>query len=94
MTNYYKVYITNLNNGKSTKIQVKNADEVKSIIFSLKDCKYQVIKRIKGGTDVPVASGTVYNGERRILHNGLDIDYRIVDGKVVDYKKYQEDEGR
>ena len=97
MTNYFKVYITNYDNGKSAKVVVKTSQEVREIIGRLKNGKYQVVKRIKQGTDVPVALGSVHNGVRRVLSDQLDTDYRVVGNNVVDYtryKKVQEDKDR
>ena len=89
MTNYFKVYITNFDNGKTGKIVVKTSQEVREIIGRLKNGKYQVIKRIKGGTDVPVGLGFVSNGARRVLNDHIDTDYRVVGNNVVDYTRYK-----
>lgn len=97
MTNYFKVYITNYDNGKTAKIVVKTSQEVREIIGRLKNGKYQIIKRIKGGTDVPVGLGFVSNGARRVLNDHIDTDYRVVGNNVVDYggyKKAQEEKDR
>lgn len=89
MTNYFKVYITNFDNGKSAKVVVKTSQEVREIIGRLKNGKYQVVKRIKQNTDVPVALGSVHNGVRRVLSDRLDVDYRVVGNNVVDYTRYK-----
>ena len=89
MTNYFKVYITNYDNGKSAKVVVKTSQEVREIIGRLKNGRYQVVKRIKQSTDVPVALGSVHNGVRRVLSDQLDVDYRIVGNNVVDYARYK-----
>lgn len=97
MTNYFKVYITNFDNGKTAKIVVKTSQEVREIIGRLKNGKYQVVKRIKQSTDVPVALGSVHNGVQRVLSDQLDTDYRVVGNNVVDYTRYkkaQEDQER
>lgn len=89
MTNYFKVYITNFDNGKTAKIVVKTSQEVREIISRLKNGKYQVVKRIKQSTDVPVALGSVHNGVKRVLSDQLDVDYRVVGNNVVDYMRYK-----
>lgn len=89
MTNYFKVYITNFDNGKTAKVVVKTSQEVREIIGRLKNGKYQVVKRIKESTDVPVALGSVHNGVRRVLSDQLDVDYRVVGNNVVDYARYK-----
>lgn len=89
MTNYFKVYITNFDNGKTGKVVVKTSQEVREIIGRLKNGKYQVVKRIKESTDVPVALGTVHNGVRRVLSDQLDVDFRVVGNNVVDYMRYK-----
>lgn len=89
MTNYFKVYITNFDNNKTAKIVVKTPQEVREIIGRLKNGKYQVVKRIKQSTDVPVALGSIHNGVRRVLSDQLDVDYRVVGTNVVDYTRYK-----
>ena len=89
MTNYFKVYITNYDNGKSAKVVVKTSQEVREIIGRLKNGRYSVVKRIKQSTDVPVALGSVRNGVQRVLSDQLDVDYRIVGNNVVDYARYK-----
>lgn len=89
MTNYFKVYVTDFKSGKTVKIIVKTPNEVRKIINQVNNGKYQVIKRIKGSTDVPVALGSVYNGVRKVLHDSIDKDYRIVGNNVVDFKGYK-----
>lgn len=89
MTNYFKVYITNYDNGKTGKVVVKTSQEVREIIGRLKNGRYQVVKRIKQSTDVPVALGSVHNGVQRVLSDQLDVDYRIVGNNVVDYTRYK-----
>lgn len=89
MTNYFKVYITNFDNGKSAKVVVKTSQEVREIIGRLKNGRYQVVKRIKQSTDIPVALGSVHNGVQRVLSDQLDVDYRVVGNNVVDYTRYK-----
>ena len=89
MTNYFKVYITNYDNGKTGKVVVKTSQEVREIIGRLKNGRYSVVKRIKQSTDVPVALGSVHNGVQRVLSDQLDTDYRIVGNNVVDYTRYK-----
>lgn len=89
MTNYFKVYITNFDNGKTGKVVVKTSQEVREIIGRLKNGKYQVVKRIKESTDVPVALGSVHNGVRRVLSDQLDTDYRVIENNIVDYTRYK-----
>ena len=97
MTNYFKVYLTDYGSGKTIKVIVKTPNEVRKLINQVKNGKYQVIKRIKGGTDVPVGLGFVSNGARRVLNDHIDTDYRVVGNNVVDYsgyKKAQEEKDR
>ena len=89
MTNYFKVYVTNFDNNKTGKVQVKTAEEVRDIIGRIKNGKYIVVKRLKGSTDVIVAGGSVHNGARRVLSDNLDVDYRVIGANVVDYDKYK-----
>ena len=97
MTNYFKVYLTDYGSGKTIKVIVKTPNEVRKLINQVKNGKYQVVKRIKQSTDVPVALGSVHNGVRRVLSDQLDTDYRVVGNNVVDYTRYkkaQEDKER
>lgn len=97
MTNYFKVYITDYGSGKTIKTIVKTPNEVRKLINQVNNGKYQVIKRIKGGTDVPVGLGFVSNGAKRVLNDHIDTDYRVVERNVVDYggyKKAQEEKER
>ena len=94
MTNYFKVYVTDFKSGKTVKIIVKTPNEVRKIINQVNNGKYQVIKRIKGSTDVPVALGWVSNGARKVLNDHIDTDYRIVGRNVVEYKKNEKENER
>ena len=98
MTNYFKVYLDG-KNGKTRYIFKKKRD----VINLLNEANqkgyyaYTIIKRLKQGTDIPVARGTFSKECEVVYVDELDTDWRIVGQNVVNwdkYKKAKEDEER
>jgi hypothetical protein len=98
MTNYFKVYIET--KGKKRRCaKVKTSKEVLKLLNIAQSRgyeKYSVVKRIKQSTDVPIAMGKPFLKECKIVYvDGLDVDWRVVGNRVVNYDKYKEmEEGR
>ena len=92
MTNYFKVYIKPKEK-EYKRIIVKTKEEVMSVLQQAQSRgfeRYLIIKRIKQGTDVPIARGT-FDKECKVVYvDGLDTDWRIVGANVVNFKKYKE----
>lgn len=94
MTNYFKVYLTS-KNGK-IKVIAKNKAEVIKILNQAKKegfMSYLIIKRIKPSTDVPIARGTFSKECKVVYVDGLDTDWRVVGGNVVNWDKYKKAKG-
>lgn len=93
MTNYFKIYLSSKEG--ITKRIATNKAEVMLILEQAKKegfMNYTVIKRIKQDTDVPIGYG-VFSKECSVKFvENLDADWRIIGYKVVNYKKYKEDE--
>ena len=93
MTNYFKVYLTS-KNGRIKVIAKNKAEVIKILNQAQKEeyISYLIIKRIKQGTDVPIARGN-FNKECKVVYvDGLDTDWRVVGANVVNYSKYKENE--
>ena len=98
MTNYFKVYLTG-RKGREKYVLKKKEDVIDLIQKANKAgyISYLIIKRIKQGTDVPIARGNFSKECKVVYVDGLDIDWRIVGQNVVNwdkYKKAKEDEER
>ena len=93
MTNYFKVYL------RSTKgrlcVVAKNKAGVINVLNNANKegfMSYLIIKRIKN-TDVPIARGN-FSKECKVKYvDGLDTDWRIVGGNVVNWDKYKKAKG-
>ncbi len=85
MTNYFKVYLQR-KDGSYFKQIVKSKEEVRKIIDNTEAMnyyKYIVVRRIKGNTDIPVASGYFSKEVKVVVVDNLETDYKIVAGQVV-----------
>lgn len=94
MTNYFKVYLT-AKSGKITKFIVKNKAEVIAILKQGKKdgfISYDVIKRIKPNTDIPIGHGSFYRECSVKFVENLETDWKVVGNMVIDRKKYKENE--
>ena len=93
MTNYFKVYL------RSTKgrlcVVAKNKAGVINVLNNANKegfMSYLIIKRIKD-TDVTIARGN-FSKECKVKYvDGLDTDWRIVGGNVVNWDKYKKAKG-
>ena len=98
MTNYFKVYLRSTKGWQ--KVIAKNKAEVINVLNNANKegyMSYTIIKRIKQGTDVPIARGTFSKECKVVYVDGLDTDWRVVGANVVNwdkYKKAKEDEER
>lgn len=93
MTKYFKVYLES-KNGITRKI-AKNKAEVMQILEQAKKdgfIAYTVIKRIKPETDVPIGHGNFYEECKETFKKNLETDWRVVGYRVVDYKKFKENQ--
>lgn len=91
MTNYFKVYLRSKRG--TQKVIAKNKDEVIKILNQANKegfISYLIIKRIKHGTDVPIARGDFSKECKVVYVEELDTDWRIVGSNVVNYSKYKE----
>lgn len=91
----FKVYL-NSQTGKYSKVKAKNKADVMQILQNAKNqgfYSYIIIKQIKD-TDIPIARGKFSNNTINQDMSKLDVDWRIVDNMVVDWKKYKEKGGR
>lgn len=98
MTNYFKVYLTS-KNGREKHV-IKKKSEVMKLLNEANQkgyYGYTIVKRLKQGTDISVGRG-MFTKECEVKYvDGLDTDWRIVGGNVVNwdkYKKAKEDEER
>lgn len=91
MTNYFKVYLKPKDKGYK-KIIVKTSEEVRAVLQEAQKRgfeRYMIIKRLKHGTDQPIAQG-FFSKECKVVYvDGLDTDWRIVGANVVDWDKYK-----
>ena len=93
MTNYFKVYLKSKQGYQ--KVIAKNKAEVIRILNQANKegfMSYLIIKRIKPSTDVPIARGNFSKECKVVYVDGLDTDWRVVGYRVVDYKRYKENE--
>lgn len=89
MTNYFKVYLTSTK-GRQCVVARNKAGVINVLNNANKEgfISYLIIKRIKD-TDVPIARGN-FSKECKVTYvDGLDIDWRIVGGNVVNWDKYK-----
>ena len=89
MTNYFKVYLTSTK-GRQYVVARNKAGVINVLNNANKEgfISYLIIKRIKD-TDVPIARGN-FSKECKVTYvDGLDIDWRIVGGNVVNWDKYK-----
>ncbi len=89
MTNFYKVYLTNTK-GRQCVVARNKAGVINVLNNANKEGfeSYLIIKRIKD-TDVTIARG-MFSKECKVTYvDGLDTDWRIVGGNVVDWDKYK-----
>ena len=91
MTNYFKVYLRS-KRGTQKVIAKDKAEVIKILNQANKEgfMSYLIIKRIKHGTDVPIARGDFSKECKVVYVDGLDTDWRIVGSSVVNYSKYKE----
>ncbi len=92
MTNYFKVYLTSKN--KRQCVIAKNKAEVINVLNRASKeefLSFLVVRRIKN-TDVIIGNGNFSKECKVIYVDGLDTDWRVVGYRVVDYKRYKENE--
>ena len=85
MTDYFKVYLFR-KDGTCFKQKAKDKETVKNILRHAQQIgyyKYDVIKRIKGGADIPVGFGYFTEEATVVLVDNIDTPYKIVCGNVV-----------
>lgn len=89
MTNYYKVYLTSTK-GRQCVVAKNKAGVINVLNNAIKEhyLSYLIIKCIKG-TDVPISRGNLYKECKVKYVDGLDTDWRIVGGNVVNWDKYK-----
>ena len=93
MTNYFKVYLTSTK-GRLCVVAKNKAGVINVLNNANKEgfMSYLIIKRIKN-TDVPIARGN-FSKECKVKYvDGLDTDWRIVGGNVVNWDKYKKAKG-
>lgn len=94
MTNYFKVYLTSKKSRQC--IIAKNKAQVLRILNQANKegfMSYLIIKRIKPNTDVPIARGDFSKECKVVYVDGLDTDWRVVGGNVVNWDKYKKAKG-
>ena len=93
MTNYFKVYLTSTK-GRLCVVAKNKAGVINVLNNANKEgfMSYLIIKRIKD-TDVSIARGN-FSKECKVKYvDGLDTDWRIVGGNVVNWDKYKKAKG-
>ena len=90
MTNYFKVYLTS-KSGRQCVVAKNKAEVINILNNAIKEhyLSYLIIKCIKGNTDIPIARGNLYKECKVKYVEGLDTDWRIVGGNVVNWDKYK-----
>lgn len=89
MTNYFRVYIRT-RTYKIKNIKVKKPEQVLKIINAAKQrgcISYMIQKYIKPNTEAVIAQGELQT-DKEIEIPELYADWRIIDGRVVDWSKY------
>ena len=93
MTNYFKVYLSS-KKGTVKRIAKNKAEVMEILEQARKDgfINYNVVRRIKPNTDVPIGYGSFYRECTVSFVESLDTDWRVVGDNVVDWNKYKKEE--
>lgn len=93
MTNYFKVYLKSKSNVEA--FTFKKKEDVVNLLNKANKQGYEsyiIIKRLKQGTDLPIARGTFSTECEVVYVDGLDTDWRVVGHNVVLWDKYKEEQ--